>query len=97
MWINKVTCSDRESFLYNCKHSGWRTSNCSHNGMAGVSCSVVRLVDGGERFGRLEVYYGGQWGTVCDNGWDMAVTNVVCRQLGFSNATSFSIVGLSMV
>ena len=90
VWINKVNCSGRESLLYNCKHSGWRTSDCSHNRMAGVSCSVVRLVDGGERFGRLEVYYGGQWGTVCDNGWDIADTNVVCRQLGFSNATSFS-------
>lgn len=82
VWINKVNCSGRESLLYNCKHSGWRTSDCSHNRMAGVSCSVVRLVDGGERFGLLEVYYGGQWGTVCDN--------VVSGQLGFSNAASFS-------
>ena len=90
VWINKVNCSGRESLLYNCKHSGWRTRGCSHNRMAGVSCSVVRLVDGGERFGRLEVYYGGQWGAVYDNGWDMVDTNVVCRQLGFSNAASFS-------
>lgn len=90
VWINKVNCSGRESLLYNCKHSGWRTSDCSHNRMARVSCSVVRLVDGGERFGLLEVYYGGQWGTVCDNGWDMADTNVVSGQLGFSNAASFS-------
>ena len=34
----------------------------------------------------MEVYHNGVWGTVCDHYWDFNDTQVVCRQLGFSQA-----------
>ena len=38
--------------------------------------------------GEIEVYYGGQWDRVCNADWDINDANVVCRELGFSGASS---------
>eukprot|EP00118_Oscarella_pearsei_P022625 m.264173 g.264173 ORF g.264173 m.264173 type:complete len:245 (+) comp40467_c1_seq5:552-1286(+) len=48
----------------------------------------IRLVDGSSPLeGRVEIYYDNQWGTICDDHWEITDALVVCRQLFSSTAS----------
>ncbi|XP_069609377.1 neurotrypsin-like [Ranitomeya imitator] len=94
--LDEVECLGNESSLDFCQKNDWGHHNCDHIEDAGVSCNPytdgsVRL-SGGQNIaeGRVEVFYNGDWGTVCDDGWTERNAQVVCRHLGFRGSSSLA-------
>ncbi|XP_050839012.1 lysyl oxidase homolog 2 isoform X1 [Serinus canaria] len=74
-----VSCVPGRAFAPS-SHSGFRKAFRQEQ-------PLVRLKGGantGE--GRVEVLRNGEWGTVCDDNWNLVSASVVCRELGFGSA-----------
>ncbi|XP_063723952.1 uncharacterized protein LOC134851689 isoform X2 [Symsagittifera roscoffensis] len=100
---NDIDCRDQMS-LMDCSAVGSQVQ-CDNEHYTWISCGTtyadgtVRLVQtsatgNSDSGGRVEVFYGGQWGTVCDDSFDIRDAQVVCRQMGYEQgALYFTTVG----
>uniref|UniRef100_A0A8C6NSE3 Lysyl oxidase homolog n=1 Tax=Nothobranchius furzeri TaxID=105023 RepID=A0A8C6NSE3_NOTFU len=102
IWLDNVLCNGGEKSIEFCKSRGWGNSDCTHDEDAGVVCKDERIpgfvdsnvidsnvrLKGGARMGegRVEVLKDSEWGTVCDDRWNLQSASVVCRELGFGSA-----------
>ena len=48
--------------------------------------NTVTQGPGSQYEGRVEVYYSGQWGTICSRGFDWEDAHVICVMAGFGTA-----------
>lgn len=66
----------------------------------GQQRGTVRLVHNGipsnsYTSGRVQVYFNQRWGNICDDlSFGLDEANVICHQLGYSSAISYSTAGL---
>ncbi|KAI8514437.1 scavenger receptor [Branchiostoma belcheri] len=91
-YMADLRCDGNESSLFNCSYAGWGIHDCRYRRYASVVCdpSRIRLIGGsGPNEGRVEVRPEDSmnWGTVCHNRFNMDDADVVCRMLGYPNAT----------
>uniref|UniRef100_A0A3B5LAT1 Soluble scavenger receptor cysteine-rich domain-containing protein SSC5D n=1 Tax=Xiphophorus couchianus TaxID=32473 RepID=A0A3B5LAT1_9TELE len=82
----KANCVGNETSISSCVMQDFRET-CIDATISCMSNKPIRLINGTSRCsGRVEVYYEGQWGTVCDDKWGMQEAAVTCREMNCGNA-----------
>ncbi|XP_075580935.1 LOW QUALITY PROTEIN: antigen WC1.1-like [Pelecanus crispus] len=89
IWLDGVNCSGAEAALWDCPAGSWGQHDCAHKEDAGVVCSdfmALRLGNGSNCSGRLQVFYNGTWGSVCSNSMTLQTVSLACKELGCGDA-----------
>ncbi|KAG2499954.1 hypothetical protein HYH03_002239 [Edaphochlamys debaryana] len=88
IYLKNLICDGSEDSLLDCSYDALLDDECEPFWAAAVMCEVedgaLRLANGTESGGRLEVLHNGVWGSVCWDEFGRADANVACRQLGFA-------------
>uniref|UniRef100_A0A8C5R8K3 SRCR domain-containing protein n=1 Tax=Leptobrachium leishanense TaxID=445787 RepID=A0A8C5R8K3_9ANUR len=93
IWLNDLKCKGSESTLWECNSSARGQHDCgrkeagkhyfSNAEILFAEFTDLRLAGGTHACeGRLEIYYNGTWGSVCENRLDSDSVSVICNQLG---------------
>ncbi|KAI4900104.1 hypothetical protein NFI96_032557 [Prochilodus magdalenae] len=86
IWMSHVECHGSELTLQHCGSLGWGEHSCDHYRDVEIFCSGHRKsrLTGSPHLcsGRVEVFQGESWYTMCDADFDQQDAEVVCRELG---------------
>uniref|UniRef100_A0A1X7USZ0 SRCR domain-containing protein n=1 Tax=Amphimedon queenslandica TaxID=400682 RepID=A0A1X7USZ0_AMPQE len=107
IFLDNLQCTGAEDTLIHCNYSSVESS-CEHDDDVGVFCLIERrspgtvilslnnLASTTYSSGVVRVFYDG-WGNICDDSfYGSAEANVICHQLGYTGASSYSRAGLTI-